>query len=58
MLSQKNNVWPTLTPAGDWRSLNESIWMIGGWVHQVCSRYQRRRSHIYATLTNIYTMHD
>ena len=28
----------TLISTGDWRILNESIWMIGGWVHRMCLR--------------------
>jgi len=39
----------TLIPVGARRFLNESVWMIGSWVHGVCPRRQRR-SHVHAAL--------
>ena len=47
--SSGDNEQPTLIPVGDWRFLNESIWMISSWMYRACARRQRR-SHIYATL--------
>jgi len=44
----------TLTSVGDRRLMNESVRMIGSWVHRLCPRCQRRR-HVHTALVRNHT---